>query len=84
MTQIRGDHGRVVPTVNKYPVMVIGDHPAVGVEGGWNYVADEPPAQGDEIAITRTSGLAGGDSMGVRVKRVAKDSPFTIAATMLF
>jgi hypothetical protein len=84
MTQIRADHGCVVPGMNTYPVMVIGDHPAVGVEGGWNYVADEVPAQGDEIAITRTSGLAGGDSMAVRVKRVAKDSPFTIAATMLF
>jgi hypothetical protein len=64
--------------------MLIGDRPPFGVEGAWYYVADKRPAQGDEIAITRTSGLAGGDSMAVRVKRVAEDSPFTITATILF
>ena len=31
--------------------------PRLGADGAWSYIADESPAQGDEIVITRTSGF---------------------------
>jgi len=66
-----------------YPVMLIDYHAGVGEDGAWGYVGDELPAPGQEIAITRSSGLPEGDSMVVSVKSVGEAAPFTITATML-
>ncbi len=67
----------------KYPVMLLSYHGGVGDDGAWAYTADEPPAEGEEIVITHTSPLPGGDSMSVRVKSVGDSAPFPITATML-
>ena len=69
--------------MNTYPVMLLDHHPGFGADGAWSYIADEPPAQGDEIVITRTSGLSEDDSMVVSVKAVGEETPFTITATLL-
>ena len=66
-----------------YPVMVIDYHAGVGVDGAWGYVAEKPPAEGDEIVITHASGGPVGDSMVVNVKAVGETAPFTITATMI-
>jgi hypothetical protein len=64
--------------------MLIDYHHGLGPNGAWGYVADGPPAPGDEIVITQSSGLPRGNSTRVRVKHVGKASPFTITATMLW
>jgi len=64
--------------------MVIDYHADIGAAGAWSYTADEPPASGDEIIITHSSGLPGGDSMTVRVKSVLEDAPFAITASVLW
>ncbi len=63
--------------------MLLDYQDGVGDGGAWAYEADEPPAEGDEIVITRTSSLPGGDSTSVRVKSVGEAAPFPITATML-
>jgi hypothetical protein len=70
--------------MSTYPVMLIDYHADIGADGAWSYTGDEPPAQGDEIVITHSSGLPGGDSMSVRVKWVDDHPPFAITATMLW
>ncbi len=64
-------------------MMLLDFHAGIGDGGAWVYTADEPPAEGDEIVITRSSPLPGGDSTSVRVKSVADEAPFSITATML-
>ncbi len=69
--------------MNTYPVMLPDYHPGFGADGAWSYSADETPAVGDEIVITRTSALPEDDSMVVSVKAVSEEAPFTITATLL-
>lgn len=70
--------------MSTYPVMVLDFQADAGEEGAWGYTALEPPAEGDEIVVTRSSGLPEGDSMTVRVKSVGHSAPFPITATALF
>ncbi len=69
--------------MSTYPVMLLDFHAGIGDGGAWIYTAAEPPTEGDEIVITRTSPLPGGDSTSVRVKSVGDAAPFSITATML-
>jgi hypothetical protein len=69
--------------MSAYPVMLLEYHGGIGNDGAWVYKADEPPAKGDEIVITHTSSLPGGDAMSVRVEAVGDSSPFPITAAML-
>jgi hypothetical protein len=69
--------------MNTYPVMLIDSHPEF-VHGLWCYTADKPPAEDDEIVVTSTSGLPGGDSTTVHVKSIGENPPFQITATTLW
>jgi hypothetical protein len=70
----------VATSVASYPVMLVDSHPDF-VHGAWSYAAEKPPVEGEEIVITSTSGLPGGDSTTVLVKSVGEDPPFAISAT---
>ena len=69
--------------MSTHPVMLIGYHSGIGVDGAWSYTADRPPEPGDEIVITHASGLPREDAMTVRVKSVLHHAPFAITATIL-
>jgi hypothetical protein len=46
-------------------------------------LAEAPATEGDEIVITSTSGLPGGDAMTARVKSIGADKPFPITVTTI-